>query len=369
MASIRKRRLPSGRLVWQCDFKDVQGKRRSRHFVTRREADSFLTTAKAEIKSGLYVHDADSITVKQATQTWLNHCEERCAAGRQMEAATLMAYKTHVRVHILNPEVGIGKIKLSKLSKKVVNEFRDRLLANDLSEATTRKVLTTLKLVLDLARDNEEITFNPAEKVKVFRSSRVESEPAIPAKEDIKRLVEAAPHDFRPLLVVSALCGLRASESRGLRWSDIDFEEGYLHVRQRADRYNQLGEPKSRAGRRSIPIGPFVINTLKEWKLRSPKGELNLVFPTKRGTVQAHENVLNRRFKPLRNEQKVKAFRWHDLRHFAVSLWIEQGFSIKAVQTFAGHSSVQMTMDRYGHLFPSPEHHTGMAEVESRLFG
>ncbi len=93
------------------------------------------------------------------------------------------------------------------------------------------------------------------------------------------------------------------------------------------------------------------------------------MFPTMRGTVQAHENVLNRRFKPLRNEQKVKAFRWHDLRHFAVSLWIEQGFSSKAVQTFAGHSSVQMTMDRYGHLFPSPEHHTGMAEVESRLFG
>ena len=52
-----------------------------------------------------------------------------------------------------------------------------------------------------------------------------------------------------------------------------------------------------------------------------------------------------------------------------VSLWIEQGFTIKEVMTFAGHSSVQMTMDRYGHLFPCPDHQRGMAEVESRLLG
>ena len=61
--------------------------------------------------------------------------------------------------------------------------------------------------------------------------------------------------------------------------------------------------------------------------------------------------------------------RWHDLRHFAVSLWIEQGFSIKEVMTFAGHSSIQMTMERYGHLFPSPDHQKSMALVEQRVLG
>jgi len=61
--------------------------------------------------------------------------------------------------------------------------------------------------------------------------------------------------------------------------------------------------------------------------------------------------------------------RWHDLRHFAVSLWIEQGFSIKEIMTFAGHSSIQMTMERYGHLFPSPDHQKAMAMVEAKLLG
>lgn len=68
-------------------------------------------------------------------------------------------------------------------------------------------------------------------------------------------------------------------------------------------------------------------------------------------------------------EQVGVKLRWHDLRHFAVSLWIEQELSIKEVMTFAGHASVQMTMERYGHLFPSPDHQRAMAVVEARLLG
>lgn len=369
MASIRKRKLPSGKIVWQCDFKDAMGKRRSRQFEKKREADSFMVKARAEISSGTYVHDADSATVKEATQVWLDSCAQRRDKGLEMEAATYVAYEVHVRVHILDPEVGIGDIKLSRLTRKAVNDFRDRLLESGRSEAMTRKVLTTLKLILALALDNQEIAFNPAERVKVRRASRIREEITIPSKADVKRLIDAASEDFRPLLVVSVFCGLRASETRGLRWCDVEFEKGYLHVRQRADRYNQIGEPKSKAGRRSVPMGPFVTNSLKAWRLRSPKGPLDLVFPTKRGTVQSHENVLNRRFKPLCKKLGIERFRWHNLRHFAVSLWIEQAFSVKAIQTFAGHGSVQMTMDLYGHLFPSPDHHVGMGEVERRLLG
>ena len=57
------------------------------------------------------------------------------------------------------------------------------------------------------------------------------------------------------------------------------------------------------------------------------------------------------------------------IRIVLAGLWIEQGFSIKEVMTFAGHSSIQMTMERYGHLFPSPDHQNAMAEVEAKLLG
>jgi integrase len=129
-----------------------------------------------------------------------------------------------------------------------------------------------------------------------------------------------------------------------------------------------LGEPKSAAGHRSVPAGPFVLNTLKEWKLACPKGDLDLVFPSSDGSVADHANTVRRHFKPLCDKLKIK-LRWHDMRHFAVSLWIEQGFSIKEVMTFAGHASVQRTMERYGHLFPTPDHQHAMAQVEQRVFG
>jgi integrase len=202
----------------------------------------------------------------------------------------------------------------------------------------------------------------------VIRSSRIKAKVQVPAKEDIRRLVGKASGALRPLLVVAALCGLRASETRGLRWSDVDYKAALIHIRQRADAFNEFGEPKSEAGHRSVPMGPYVVSTLKHWQLACPPSTFGLAFPTARGTVQSQTNILKRHFKPLCCKLGLN-LRWHDLRHFAVSLWIEQGFSFKEVMSFAGHSSVQMTMDRYGHLFPSPDHQRGMADVEKRLFG
>src|SRR4029079_844596 len=63
----------------------------------------------------------------------------------------------------------------------------------------------------------------------------------------------------------------KSTISFGLRWADVDFVNGFLHVRQRADFYGAIGEPKSAAGHRSVPAGPFVLNTLREWKLRLPQ--------------------------------------------------------------------------------------------------
>ena len=270
--------------------------------------------------------------------------------------------------HILDPEIGLGIEKLSRLSKLAVTQFRDRLLGNGRSEALTRKVITSLRLILDHAQEQQFVGTNPADKVKVLRTKRVEHKIKPPSREEVRHLINEAPQDFRAHVIVAALCGLRASELRALTWDNLDFDEGYLHVTQRADRYNDVGEPKSNAGARSVPIGPFVANELKRWKLRCPKGSLGLVFPNEKGNIQYQENLMKRRFYPLREKVGLNNLRWHDLRHFAISAWIDHGFSVKAIQTFAGHSSVQMTMDRYGHLFPSPDHHVGMAEVEKRLF-
>lgn len=367
MATIRKRTLPSGLVRWQVDFTDQAGKRRSKLFPRRKDADVYLVKLRSLVANNTYLADSESITVADAAKAWLDHCEVRCKTGRRMERSTLRGYSDYVRLHITDAQIGIGDKLIVQLTRRHVNEFRDRLLLNGRSEHLTRRALSVLKLILDHAIDNGQLFTNAAQGVRVIKSSRIDYKAPVPSKETIRALIEAADDDFKPHLIVSALTGIRASEFRGLRWQDVDFEKGFIYVRQRADAYNQMGEPKSRAGYRDIPAGPMVLNALRRWKLRCPKSDLGLVFPAPRGGVLQHTRT-QARFRKLQEQVGVK-LRWHDLRHFAVSLWIEQGFSIKEVMTFAGHSSIQMTMERYGHLFPSPDHQNAMALVEQRVLG
>jgi integrase len=72
---------------------------------------------------------------------------------------------------------------------------------------------------------------------------------------------------------------------------------------------------------------------------------------------------------PARNPEAPTPFNWHALRHFAISCWIEADLKPKTVQTFAGHSSLQVTMDRYGHLFKSDDHQKAMDMIAADMFG
>ncbi|MAI11514.1 MAG: hypothetical protein CBD27_05405 [Rhodospirillaceae bacterium TMED167] len=83
----------------------------------------------------------------------------------------------------------------------------------------------------------------------------------------------------------------------------------------------------------------------------------------------SHDNLIKRHFKPLLAEIDVEELVWHSLRHFAVSTWIEQGLSAKSVQTYAGHSSLSVTMDRYGHMFPNEEHKARMDAIAGEILG
>jgi len=122
-----------------------------------------------------------------------------------------------------------------------------------------------------------------------------------------------------------------------------------------------IGDPKSAAGDRVIPMTPGVFNVLREWRLACPKGSLGLVFPNGNGNVESHANIAGRGFAPLQralgltDAQGRPRYGLHSLRHFFASWAIEQGFTPKRLQALLGHSSIQMTFDTYGHLFPSLE--------------
>ena len=109
---------------------------------------------------------------------------------------------------------------------------------------------------------------------------------------------------------------------------------------------------------------------LKEWKLKSAFSKSDdLIFANREGHHLGHDNLIKRQFLPLFDKlPTVRPFNWYGLRHFAVSCWIEARLAPKTVQTFAGHASLPVTMDRYGHLFPSADHGKAMDNIAKGLF-
>jgi integrase len=196
----------------------------------------------------------------------------------------------------------IGGLKLATLTMPRIEAFRDDLLAG-MSRALAKKVLGSLKAIMKDARRRGNVAQNAAADVRIATSSRdktrLEVGRDIPTRDEVRRILDAAPGGrARALLMTAAFTGLRASELRGLRWGDVDLSRGKLTVSQRADRFNNIGAPKSASGKRELPIGPMVVNVLKQWKLVGGKRTDDLVFATGAGTVENHSNITHRILDP-----------------------------------------------------------------------
>jgi integrase len=344
------------RVRWVAAYKDQDGQRHNKGFTVRKDAKAFLVRTEGEIVRGVHTPESTSITVAAAADLWLKRGELE-----GLERSSLRAYRNHVR-HYINPL--IGAVKLARLSTPVVQTFRDKLLETR-SRALARKVLSSLKSIISEAQRRGLVAQNAAQPVNVDIKRRDQARLVvgedIPAPAEIALLLDRVSLRWRPFLVTAIFTGMRASELRGLAWSAVNLDKRLIHVRQRADAWATIGPPKSAAGDREIPMAPMVASTLREWRLGCPKGPLGLVFPNAAGKVENHANIARRRFAPLQkacglvDERGRPRYGLHSLRHFFASWAIEQNFSPKRLQAMLGHSSIQMTFDVYGHLFPSLE--------------
>jgi integrase len=359
MASIRKRSWTTARgerrESWQLDFVDQHGHRRHKQFARKRDADAELVKLRGLVAVGTYAPESTSITVAEAARLWLERCEQD-----RLEESTMVGYRSHVTYHI---EPLIGAEKLSRLTTPRVEQFRDELLSGGRSRPLAKKVLGSLKALLKEAQRRGLVAQNVARDVTIRTNGRhkkrVELGRDIPTPGEIRERLANVTGRWRPLLVVAVFTGLRSSELRGLTWAHVDFGAKLIRVRQRADAWGQIGPLKSATSRRDIPMSPLVVNTLKEWRLACPKGPRALVFPNGRGNVESHANIV----------QRGIGQGLHRFRHFFASWLIDRGFGPKRVQTLMGHSSIQVTFDTYGHLFPQEDDHDRFAAGELALVG
>jgi integrase len=376
--SVRKRSwtTESGedKTAWVVDYSS-QGQRRLKTFLKKRDADAYHAQIKTEIRQG--IHSAGSTTIAAAGEDWL---ASRTAAG--LERSTLQAYEGILKLHVTPL---IGSLKLADLTLPKLRKFEDEL-RKAVSAAMTKKILACLSGILADAQERGNVVLN----VMLTRrrknghearhKERAEIGRDIPTVAEIKNLIaHLDPRGReRALLLTAIFTGLRASELRGLRWQDVHFANAEIHVRQRADRYAQIGNLKSGAGRRTVPLLPMLVSALREWKLACPPSPGDLVFPGRGGgDPLALQTIVTQHWHPAQMRAglidatgRPKYSGFHALRHFYASWCINRRadggleLPLKVVQGRLGHSSIAMTGDVYGHLFPRADDAAEMLRAE-----
>lgn len=384
MATVRKRKLPSGLIVWRASYTDGAGIRRTKQFPKKNLGEAWLVETCHDVVRGVHTPGSLSPTVKEAGALWIKRCNEK-----QLEPMTIKGYEEHCELHIYP---FIGAKKLVDLTVPAVNAFADQLRDAGRSAEMIKRVVRSLGAIFKEARRRGLSNVAPTVGIDLDLPERDDPRPVIPTKAELQAIIAAASECrgrmWRPLVLVAIFCGLRASELRGLRWVDVDFDARQIRVTQRADASHKIGRLKSKMAYRSLRLSSVVLSGLREWKLACPKGDLDLVFPNGLGKVESYANLIERGFGPIQiaagvvvQKQGLDAsgqpevvsvgkYGLHALRHACASLWIEQGHNPKQIQTLMGHSSIKVTFDTYGHLFVDSEADQRAAEgVETRLLG
>jgi integrase len=401
--SVRKRtwttRQGEPKAAWIVDYIDGQGDRHIETFKRKKDADEHHATVKVDVRKGVHTAPSKSVTVREAGALWLETGE-----NNELERTTLDTYRQHLNLHIV-PELGAQK--LAALTTATIRAFEDKLRVKGCTPVMRRRVIISLGSLLADAQERGLVAQNVVRSLRSSRKNKPDDRRQrgklkvgsdIPLPAEIRAIIGKLTGRWRPLLLTAIFTGLRASELRGLRWTDVDFKKAELHVRQRADRYNAIGQPKSASGERSVPLPPTLMTELREWKLRCPHGELELVFPNGAGNIENHQNILNRGFfpaqiaagvtapvmdshgKPARDADgkpmvAAKYTGLHALRHFFASWCINrkqdggQELPLKVVQEQLGHSTIVLTADRYGHLFPRSNDGSELAAAAQALLG
>lgn len=245
MATVRKRTLPSGLTKWQVSYTDGSGARRARLFNRKADGEAWLTETKHDLVRGLHTAGAVSPTVREAGALWLKRCHDKA-----LEAMTIKGYGEHCELHLYPL---IGAKKLSELTVPAVNAFADQLREAGRSAEMIKRVVRSLGAIFKEARRRGLSNVAPTVGLELDLPQRDDPRPVIPTKAELQSIIAGAAGRWRPLILTAIFCGLRASELRGLRWTDVDFEARQINVAQRADASHKIGKLKSKSAYRATP--------------------------------------------------------------------------------------------------------------------
>jgi integrase len=289
-----------------------------------------------------------------------------------LKLSTVQSYEGILRFHLLP---AFGSARLDGISRTKIKSYLAELTKpEDRAKNTARNILAALRALLNHAVEDGLIDQNPASRLGRFnlakgRGRKVE----FLTRDEASRFLETAKEirsQRHPLFLTAVRAGLRLGELVALEWDDIQFgadEEDanrFLMVRHNLVR-GQVTSPKGRKARR-VDLSRDLRRTLMELRdsrtLQAiEKGQFDeggqpkipkVVFPSRTGRYLNGTNLYHRDFLPCLQAAGLRRVTFHALRHTFASLLIQKGASLAYVREQMGHSSIQVTVDTYGHLIP-----------------
>jgi integrase len=272
--AVRKRRWMwhgTERSRWVVDYVDTSGTRRLKSFATKKEADAWSVTALHEVKQGTHTPASVSISIREAFERWIAHCE---AEG--LEYGTIRQRRQHLRFHI---EPFIGGERLSGLTMPRVYQFDTELRDSGRSLAMRRKVMTNLKTAISFAQSRGLVAQNVARGVKIKADDRTEIGPLregvdFPSRAELKAMIENSTGRWRPFIVTAIFTGMRAAtvteatgEPKGVLAVIIYHRHHQVAVfRDRIERANEAPLRSWRAVRRQQSRLPLHFRAIARWR-------------------------------------------------------------------------------------------------------
>jgi integrase len=369
MTDIRKRNGSKG-VTYQVRFasKSVKSGYAYKTFDTLKEARYYAQTELPKHTSAR--HDTIK-SVEHAVQRWLDTCEHEGRQGKDpISKSTFVNYK--YRADIMRKYS--WEKELHELEAPDIVAFRSWLLKN-YSRDVAQKVLSAFHSALLEMVTQGILSTDPASNIAI-QQSRYKEPVRIPSVEEMQTILRAADDlandknywiarawkRYRPMIYLAADTGMRPQEYLVMPIAGV-LQNG-VRITQALDGSNEIGPPKSRAGRRFIPVGLDTLKMVMDYQEKHDgPNSSKLLFPGEKGHHQTYNNFLRRGWYKLMEkagmmvEKEVKGkkvtealYTPYSLRHFFASMLISQNKDIKTIQEWMGHQDAAMTLNVYGHL-------------------
>jgi integrase len=346
MAHIRRHPVDSSK--WQVRYIDPTGRERSKTFPRKVDAEKYLIHVEAQKQRAEWINPELSSTIfEDWAEGWL-------ANRTHLKPKTFSGYDSLLKVHIL-PR--FGSTRLDRIDSLSIEEWVADLKGSGLSASRIRQAHNVLSQILKTAVRARYLPANSAEGIDLPRKPRREQLFLTPAEVD--RLAHEVEEQYQALVYVFAYGALRWGEAAALRRRRVDVLRGNLEV---AESLAEVGGdlhfgPTKNYRNRVVTLPKFLREMLNHQLVTyTAPGRDALLFTASNGSPMRNSNFSSNVWRrAVKAAELPEGLRVHDLRHTAVAILISQGVHPEAIKRFLGHSSIMVTMDIYGHLFPSEQ--------------